>query len=75
MGSIYNSNGKPMTPGAAPLGDDNAHYQSIASPIEALPQAAARGKNKEVTDAADNPRVHEIVEDEVSHPAAVSIGK
>ena len=75
MDSISDWNGKLIALNALRLGDDEAHHQSIASTIEELLQAAHRGKNRDFGKMANNPRVHEIIEDEVIYPSAVLTGK
>lgn len=53
----------------------NVHDQSIASTIEEMLQSTHSDKSSEVAEIASNPRVHEVIEDEVIRPAVVLGGK
>lgn len=53
---------------------DNQH-QSILSAVRTLLQAANREKNREFAEFAYNLRVHERIEDEVTYPTVLLIGK
>ena len=76
MDSISNSNGKPIAVKALPPGDDDVQRQSVASAIEELLQAAHGVKNREFAEIiANNPRIHEIIEDEVIYPPVIVIRK
>jgi hypothetical protein len=76
MDSISNLNGKPIAANALPPGNDEAHCQSVASAIENLLQAAHGVKKRKVAEIiANNPRIHEIIEDEVIYPTVLLTGK
>jgi hypothetical protein len=53
----------------------SAPHQSIASTIEELLPAALLEKNRQSADIANNPRIHEIIADEVICPTFVLIEK
>jgi hypothetical protein len=75
MASISDLNGKLIAPNASQPGDDEAHHQSIAPTNEELPQAARREKIGGGAEIANNPRIHEIIQDEAIYSTAVLIGK
>ena len=50
-------------------------HQSILSEVRALLQDANREKNREFAEFAYNLRVHERIEDEVTYPTVLLIGK
>jgi hypothetical protein len=51
------------------------HNENEERTVFPVPQAAHREKNTEVAEMANNPRIHEIIEDEVIYPAVVLLGK
>jgi hypothetical protein len=63
MASISDLNGKLIAPNASQPGDDEAHHQSIAPTIAKLRQSARREKYAGGAEIANNPRIHEIIQD------------
>ena len=51
----------------------STHIDNEERTVFPVPQASQR--EKEVDELANNPRIHEIIEDEVIYPTAVVIGK
>jgi hypothetical protein len=52
-----------------------AHIDNEERTVFPVPQASHREKNREVGELANNPRIHEFIEDEMNYPAVVLIGK
>ena len=52
-----------------------AHIDNEDRTIFPVPQAPHREKNREVAEMANNPRIHEIIEDDMICQTAVVIGK